>query len=764
MIDYYSYKKIYTGGDMFTLSGRDFVGLAQYAGDEAIDVVSGDVLIGKNTYDTDLFKSNVFRDRVIDDIGIPLPIDISECYFGLNETFNFKTLKFKLDNLRANNTFVYSRLFIASNNLPFAETITYAGLELADSVDFTVYTVGKLTEQINQTVDFIDSNNYKSLGDVFDTTAQVNYDDSGRFALFCVSSSSFVSITGSDVAFDVIESSSLYDSSTANDFTFKEIGGITSNKDSMFISDKGNNTVIKYDITGYLNNDTALRNRRYLQGVVGGEGNVDRRTNFIDPTVLTCNDRYLAIYDSGNKCIKLFTVFLEYVTTFTILNLRKERLGIETFNTMEFDPDFKTLYVITTEDTGDVILYRIDVDTRKLERVAMNENIGNGRVNSIAFSQVDSNYWQFCTDTTIYKKYKTRPQDNGVGYYTESNLFEPFKTIPGSSIIINKWDLQTTGWGNSNFLWNLDLGEDVEGGIVRDYTLGKFRGLSVVRGEGGNDKIVVFGKSRVYYFSEPTPTSYQRVLKSFNRINYGISGFSLSPDEYVQPPVINSEIYKVVYDLLLLKNSLVGRFASRVDDGGNAILQDYNYNIDLSELREDNIENYFIHHNEENIVGAINRVFGEIYNLQTKLINLIQVDTGSDIQGSGRYVDSSDPSCRVLVSSLGNLSISKSVQTTAEVYGEGDTVTYSVSLSNTGGKVVGGVTLTDSLSGIFNKDDALGITTNRVDVSPGQVITVTYDYIVTGADANLGSLINTAIANSSDIGDITSTVAVSCSI
>jgi len=744
MIDYYSYKKIYTSGDMFTLSGEDFVGLAQYKDGIVTDAASGSTLITKPTHNTDLFTSQMFKDRTINDLDILLPVEKSECLFGLNEALNYKTLKFKLDNIRTNNTFVYSRAFIASNNLPFADTITYAGLSAVYDSRFSVYSIDKaINAQTNETVSFSDSDEYKIVSDVFDVSSQVNYDNSDSFALFCVTPSSFISITANDSGFSIIENSSLYDSTTANNLEFGEIGGITSNNTNAFISDKANNTVIKYDITGYLNNDTALRNRRYLQGVIGGEGNTDRRTNFREPTVLACNDEYLAVYDSGNKCIKLFTTFLEYVTTLTIFNLREERLGIETFNMMEFDPDFKSLYVITTDEDGGSILYRLDVETREVERVVMVENIGSDRVRSIAFSQVDSNYWQFCTGSTVYKKYKTTPEVS-VGHYTQENLFNP-KTS-------SSWDLQDTKFKSSNFKWNLNSSLV---GTSED----EFKGIGVTSSSNGQDRVVVVAKSKIYYFNEPTSTAYQKVINKFNYTNYGVNGFSLSPDEYIQPAVINSEIYKVVYDLLVLKNNIVGRFSSKYE-GGDAVLQKYNYNIDLKKLSEDNIANYFIHHNEENILGAINRVFDEIYTIQDRLIRLTEVDTGDVLQSGSNYIKSEDPSCANLVSTPPNIGISKSVVSGTGVYTEGDIITYKVSIVNNGGTLAESVSLTDSLDNINITSDPLNIFSGGVNITPGQTYEVIYNYTVTASDGSAGKLINTATVTSPQGGDKFTTVEV----
>jgi hypothetical protein len=744
-MDYYSYKKIYTGGDMFTLSGADFKGLLQYKDGKVTTVETNELLTPKPTYDTDLLTSRIFRDRTVEELNINLPVIRSECVFGLNETFNYNTLKFKLDNIRKNNVFVYSRSFIASNSLPYSDNITYAGLSTLESSNFTVYNVNRDDPAVNATAVFSDSTNYSALGDVFDTTAQTNYEFKDRFAFFCVTNSSFISITGSSDSLGVAEESTMYESTTANNLEFGELGGITSNKSTVFISDKGNNTILKYNVSGYLNNDSALTNTRYLLKVLGGEGNIERRSNFNEPTILTCNDEYVAVYDSGNKCIKMFTTDFEYVTTFTILNLKKERRGTETIGAMEFDPDFKSLYVITTSDDGEMFLYRKNVITSKSERVVLDEklDVTSGEVlKSIAFSTVDSNYWYICTDRKIYKKYKTIPQYE-IGYFDENRLFD---FVGSSGVIENRWNYQDSKWRDSNFNWNLNLGTSGGSGSGSTTQQQKFRGVSMSLGDDGQDKILMFSGNRVYFFNEPTAIAYQKVLKQFNYENYGINGFSLKPDEYIQVPVINSELYKVVYDMLVLKNNLVGRFAGQYTDD-ILRLGSYNYNIDLSELKGDNVEDFFLHHNEEGILGAINRTLSEIYDIQLKLVNLTSVDVGSVVQRGDRYITNS--LCAVSgVDAPENINIVKTASLLSTYNGStGEYIRYSITVSNDGDETVSFITLVDSITDRVNVDDSYNILDTSFVLSPNQTAIATYDYLIIPSDVAAGRVDNTVTVN-----------------
>jgi len=106
--NYYSYKKIYTSGDMFTLTGSDFYGFAETAEGIAKEPSTGKTLVPKSTYKTDLFYTEYFKDRVVSDIDLTLPNTKDECLFNLNDNFNYDLFKYKLEKVRDNNSFVYS--------------------------------------------------------------------------------------------------------------------------------------------------------------------------------------------------------------------------------------------------------------------------------------------------------------------------------------------------------------------------------------------------------------------------------------------------------------------------------------------------------------------------------------------------------------------------------------------------------------------------------------------------------------------------------
>jgi len=143
------------------------------------------------------------------------------------------------------------------------------------------------------------------------------------------------------------------------------------------------------------------------------------------------------------------------------------------------------------------------------------------------------------------------------------------------------------------------------------------------------DNVILLTPSRIYIFEEPYV--FKRVTKAENYENYGINNFSLSTNEYIQASTINKEVYKIISDLLTIQNNLVGRFTGNYDSRNIFTLTDYNYNVNLKDLPIIEQNQYYIHENEKNILGVVNRILSNIYKLQYALVNITNTDYGNKL-------------------------------------------------------------------------------------------------------------------------------------
>ena len=654
--NYYSYKKIYTSGDMFTLTGSDFYGFAETAEGIAKEPSTGKTLVPKSTYKTDLFYTEYFKDRVVSDIDLTLPNTKDECLFNLNDNFNYNLFKYKLEKVRDNNSFVYSKLFIPSNKLPFASTLRYATVPTVNAQEFTINISDNNNPAFISNKKFSQNYYLSAFGNIVAATAQTNsHSTSNAFALFAATTTNLICLTGDDNKLTIIEDSTGYESNE-NDLAFNEIGGLASTKDFLYLSDTGNNVVLKYDIAGYSNNDSSLRNRRNYIELVGGFGGETRQTKFLRPTKLAATSTELAVFDSGNKVIKLFDSDLNFITRITSINF-----NTETFGAMGFDPDFGSLYVVTFRDvtTNDITvrttyLYRFSgKGYRFKEEFILDDTLSikdKEEVNSLSFSGTDSNYWYFGTNKTIYKKFKTRPVEV-IGKFRTQRLYllnyaDTTQEVVNTEEIVtinNRWNFNDINFSNANFNWNIGTAVAGEGlqetaeidGLLDD----NITSFSIFPGTSSFDRAIMLTTGRLFFFDEPTASAYQRVLKDSNYNNYGSAGFSLNTDSFIQQSIVNTELYKVLNDILNIKNNIIGRFTGKFK---NDILEldDYNYEVDFNQILTQGIENLYVHGNEENLTGVLNRCFSLIYNLQTKLINIVQVNVEANVQPSFTLVDS----------------------------------------------------------------------------------------------------------------------------
>lgn len=467
-----SYKKVYTTGDQFTLTGSNFDGFVELVDGVAKEVSSGKILTPKGTYSTDLFYTEYFQDRVVADVDLELPHTTDECIFSLNDNLDYSLFKYKLDNIRDNNTYVYSKLFIASNKLPFTDSIRYATVDTPTSTEFTVNISDVDTPEFRSNEKFANNHYLSAFGNVIAATAQTNLEHLTHFSLFAATKTNLISLTGSDTDLVIIEDSTGYEMD-GNDLAFGEIGGIASTPDSLYVSDKARNVVIRYDITGYNNNDSSLRNTRNYLELVGGFGGASRQTKFKAPTILAANKSEVAVFDSGNKVIKLYDSEFNFITRITSINF-----NVETMGAMAFDPDFNSLYVITYRDiTTDgitnrvVYLYRYSDGYKFKEEFILDDRIALDEVvNSLTFSGTDSNYWYFGTNKTVYKKFKTRPTEV-IGKFKSERLFLLNNAIEEEVIdnvavtINNRWNFNDVNFNNANFIWNLGVETNALPGI-----------------------------------------------------------------------------------------------------------------------------------------------------------------------------------------------------------------------------------------------------------------------------------------------------------
>jgi hypothetical protein len=78
-------------------------------------------------------------------------------------------------------------------------------------------------------------------------------------------------------------------------------------------------------------------------------------------------------------------------------------------------------------------------------------------------------------------------------------------------------------------------------------------------------------------------------------------------------------MYKVIYNLINLKNHLIGRFWGAYNLDGLMVYDQLEYDDFFQNLRIENMDDLFVHSNEPMSI-MVNRIFEKVYDLQEKIL------------------------------------------------------------------------------------------------------------------------------------------------
>ena len=605
--------------------GTNFTGLVEIKDGIARTFYTQQLLEPKRVFSTDLALADYTYDRLVDDT-VNLPYSLSQVLFEANDYLTYNLFKDRLKKLHLNNTYVFSRMFIPNNDLPASNNVRYLGVP-PSSVNTTTYTSSAasltLFDKAHQTIKLSKADNFTDLGNITKYVSVKYAENTDTFVIFGISDTKFISLSTDLNTTNYIEVTTKYESEE-NELTFGKLHSICLNSNHIFITDYDNNNIIKYEVAGFYNKDAAFANRRNFIEVLGGTGNSTDPSRFKGPSNICCNDNYIVVYDAGNYTCKIFNTQFNYIKRLSGPPFKREPLAA-----MEFDVLENRLYVLTYFQDG-LKLYIYDNNFILQEKHILEEKlstIGTDKetVINIAFAKTSNNYWYICTNFNIFQKLKNRPEKI-LGRYQSERLKLLADTLNPEVTYI--WNFTHTDFDKADFWWNFnDTTTPSINALIAD---NRFKGMGVINNYNDQDDIILLTDSRIYAFKEPY--IFKSVTKYNTYPNYGATKLTVNRDEYIQTITINKELYKILNDIYTLKNNLIGRFTGNYDAAGVFTLEDYNYNINLSEFSDTDINQYYIHENEKAILGVINRAFKSVYELQVKLIELTAVDYGTNLK------------------------------------------------------------------------------------------------------------------------------------
>ena len=199
MIDYTNKKRFYTtGSDFITLSGSSYRGYVFCLSEAAFIDKTNIPLLPQSTFEGNLFVSSYLKNRDINE-SLSLPYTETDVLFEANDFLTRELFIDKLGKLHDNNTFVYSKLFMANNDLP---ALTTPGTEI-DNYSYACLinsnsTSLKCVSGTIESVPFGSSNRvkFRELGNIRRFASRLKDDIQSDYTIFAITSSGFTTISG----------------------------------------------------------------------------------------------------------------------------------------------------------------------------------------------------------------------------------------------------------------------------------------------------------------------------------------------------------------------------------------------------------------------------------------------------------------------------------------------------------------------------------------------------------------------------------------
>ena len=610
MINYSKTKVGFTNGADFVLSANSYVGYyhvidgSAYQGANILDVSLP--LEAKNNISADALLSKFLYDRIIDD-DVSLPYSLNDILVAPNETCNARVFNDRLEKLYSNAIYLYNNLFLASNNIP-------NGYNRAAGVSKATNALSWSQESTQSGASFAPfaSAGYAVVDDAIQFTAVKTYNND--YVFFGITPTHFVALSSNKdlLTFDV-ETTNEYVAEN-NDLKFTQLASFSVAGKYAFLCDAAQNTIYKYDVSGYFSGDATIYNRRILIDSIGGFGSALSKTKFDSPNIVFAVEPLNRLYvnDSNNRCIKIFDTSFSYVATKTFA------AGSNTIvKCFGYNPILQRIYFVTKNAiTQEHTIQICDADLNAEETYSLPDALEqNEEYNGFVFSKNDSNIFYLHTNQNVFKKFVNKPN----------------KTI-GKWLLYKSGTTATHIWNLENSLYNLAQWNWNEGGTSARTAL-SINGMSsffisdidereeIFLFVGANDKSF----NRILHYAE---TNIFNTALGATVINaYNISQAKVDDNEFVNAMVVNKELYKIAYNVLNIIRFITSRYAAEYDFLNNLVFKN---TIALTDeefalINFVNLKNLYVHENEiMNSIGPINRCFRELCNLQNNALQIVR--------------------------------------------------------------------------------------------------------------------------------------------
>jgi len=615
----------YTSGGEFKQSDNssDYVGYfnvddngAVYTG-KYYDSNSILLLNPNSKYAADYYISSFFKDRFIND-ELTLPYSLNEILIQPNELVNFNVLNTKIEYLHYNLIYMYSKMFIGDTDVPYDTNVNTLG-NLIGSNEFKWNP--RLPSKINNVIF-----SFKPIANIPEYITYREFDKIKRFlvipfvdgkgvSIIGISSTHLMALTSTVINGQLSGAEFVLYTDVIDNYSQEKcinLEDITHNGKFLYITDSkinGTGQVFKYDISSYYTNDAVFQNKIFLVETIGGYGDIDKKNKFNGCSVVGCRYDELWIYDSGNNAIKIYdsnlvwklTLRLDPQKNYEVLDIRHRSMNDHVYVLYKNSQDTNNVYYGYFEYNNKFKLLNTVIFEDKLFETT------DVSFNRMELSKQDSNIFYVTTNSTVYKKFFSKPEKSFA-------VFDRDRFFPEDAFI---WDIIDINWDDiEDRLWNFsEL-------YAADFSI---KDIFILESNENKDDLFLLGNNFVSHLNEVN--NYVTVLRNSNIPYYNYNNIKFENIEYNQSFVLNKEFYKLFENIIQFKNNLKGRFYAEYNKYGDLTYKDYIYLTDeeINTLDMDLEYNSFINDNELVEPNVINRLFNKLYQFQVNLLSISEV-------------------------------------------------------------------------------------------------------------------------------------------
>lgn len=472
------------------------------------------------------------------------------------------------------------------------------------------------------------------------------------------------------------------DPANKNSLNFLQLKDIRVRGNYMYVVDEKLNMVLRYDIE-FIRTQQGVsswdkRSIRMLD-ILQGQGTARDDIYFQAPCSICADDNFIYVADRGNGCIKKYSESFDYVKTIRNGSFTSQDIQTISINPYSFTMDDgtvlppNTLWVFSTTGTSLFVHVLDDRGVRyshRIEKLEMlkDKYMWDEQFKSVKFSFTNSNYYYISTTKRVYKLHLNKPHYPfaSLSYFKQRMLLTtmvwsripyPWHILPcgedesgiditwsyrpstTSAEILHNHGFALCGIDSYDLIDNKGNRAQFEGDIILHigtlYNQSKIDRFCKVNNCTFNDipqdKLsTMINCSGIFLYNETTSWLSSLTKLDFSAyISEDIE--DIDPSEYVNSTTFNKLVYKVIYNLVNLKNHIIGRFWGAYNIDGLMCYDQLEFDDFFQQLRVDKNDDFFVHDNEPMSI-MINRIFERIWDIQEKI--LIRMESKYRSQGA----------------------------------------------------------------------------------------------------------------------------------